>query len=91
MPTTIPLRDGVRDGARHVGDLVLRDFNETDVVWFVLNPTPDLGEVLRQVSLMTGERLELLQFLTQDDLLAVLHAFDAQVAKLLKGLPTWQS
>lgn len=91
MPTTIYLRDGVRDDARHVSEITMRDFNEMDVVWCVLNPTPDLGEVLRQVSRMTGERFELLQFLTQDDLLTALLAFDGQVADLLKELPTWQS
>lgn len=87
MPTTIPLQDGVRDGARHLTSLTLRDFNFTDIFAMAFLELGKLPDALKFIGRLSGERVETLAWLTQDDVLLALNGLSDHIDKFQKRSP----
>jgi len=82
--TIIPLADGVSDGARHLTELTLREFNLLDIFAMGFLEMGKLSDALKMVSRLSGEPIDTLTWLTQDDVLTVLLGLSDHVDKFQK-------
>jgi hypothetical protein len=82
--THINLRDGVTDGARHVTELVLRPIGLADITFSFFLDMGKLPDAMKMISRLSGEPLETLTWMTQDDVLTVLLRLSEHMDKFNK-------